>query len=51
MVVWGDEAAVMARLQEHWDAGADHVCIQPLSERGFGFIDVSVVERLAPNRG
>ncbi|HVT65465.1 MAG TPA: LLM class F420-dependent oxidoreductase [Mycobacteriales bacterium] len=28
LVVWGDEAAIAARVQEHRDAGADHVCIQ-----------------------
>lgn len=31
MVVWGDANAIKARIQEHWSAGADHVCIQPLS--------------------
>jgi probable F420-dependent oxidoreductase len=28
LVAWGDEAAVARRVQEHHDAGADHVCIQ-----------------------
>jgi probable F420-dependent oxidoreductase len=28
VVAWGDEAAIRARIQEHFDAGADHVCIQ-----------------------
>ncbi len=28
MVAWGDEAAIRARIRQHWDAGADHVCIQ-----------------------
>lgn len=32
LVVWGDEAAIAARVQEHRDAGADHVCIQALTE-------------------
>jgi probable F420-dependent oxidoreductase len=31
IVVWGDEAAVAARVREHHDAGADHVCVQVLS--------------------
>jgi probable F420-dependent oxidoreductase len=31
IVSWGDEAAVVRRLQEHWDAGADHVCVQVLT--------------------
>ncbi|HVM52941.1 MAG TPA: LLM class F420-dependent oxidoreductase [Acidimicrobiales bacterium] len=29
---WGDEAAIAKRVQEHRDAGADHVCIQVLAE-------------------
>ena len=28
VVAWGDAAALQARVQEHLDAGADHVCIQ-----------------------
>jgi probable F420-dependent oxidoreductase len=32
LVVWGDEAAIAARIQEHRDAGADHVCIQVLTD-------------------
>lgn len=34
MVVSGDEAAVQARIQAHRDAGADHVCIQPVHAAG-----------------
>lgn len=30
IVAWGDETAVLARLQAHHDAGADHVCTQVL---------------------
>jgi probable F420-dependent oxidoreductase len=30
LVAWGDEGAVRARVQEHLDAGADHVVLQPL---------------------
>lgn len=30
-VAWGDDTAVAKRVQEHRDAGADHVCIQALS--------------------
>jgi probable F420-dependent oxidoreductase len=32
LVVWGDEATIAARIQEHRDAGADHVCIQVLTD-------------------
>jgi 2-methylisocitrate lyase-like PEP mutase family enzyme len=30
LVAWGDVEAITKRVQEHIDAGADHVCIQPL---------------------
>lgn len=32
IVAWGDADAVRTRVQAHFDAGADHVCIQALSE-------------------
>ncbi|HWE57303.1 MAG TPA: LLM class F420-dependent oxidoreductase [Acidimicrobiales bacterium] len=35
LVAWGDEETIAARVQEHRDAGADHVCIQALTEEGF----------------
>ncbi len=35
LVAWGDEEAIAARVQEHRDAGADHVCIQALVDDGF----------------
>lgn len=31
LVAWGDEDAVLARVDEHRAAGADHVCVQALS--------------------
>jgi len=30
IVAWGDESALRKRIQQHWDAGADHVCVQAL---------------------
>ena len=50
IVAWGDEAAIRARIQQHWDAGADHVCIQPIGPRGGREIDEAILERLAPAR-
>jgi probable F420-dependent oxidoreductase len=48
-VAWGDEAAIRARIQEHWDAGADHVCIQPIRmEDSQQILDERVLELLAP---
>ncbi|UDY34567.1 LLM class F420-dependent oxidoreductase [Dermatobacter hominis] len=32
LIVWGDEDAILARVQAHRDAGADHVCLQVLGE-------------------
>lgn len=32
MVVWGDEAAIHARMKEHFDAGATTVVMQPLHD-------------------
>jgi probable F420-dependent oxidoreductase len=32
LVAWGDEQAIARRVQEHFDAGADHVCIQLLTD-------------------
>ena len=31
VVVWGEEDAIRRRVQEHLDAGADHVCVQLVS--------------------
>ena len=33
-MAWGDENAIESRVRQHRDAGADHVCIQVLSEDG-----------------
>jgi probable F420-dependent oxidoreductase len=34
LIAWGDERAVAARIRAHQQAGADHVCVQVLSEEG-----------------
>jgi probable F420-dependent oxidoreductase len=46
VVAWGDEAAIAARVRAHLDAGADHVCLQPVGVDLDGA--VGVLERLAP---
>lgn len=45
VVAWGDEEAILGRIREHLDAGADHVLLQPL-----GSLDqaLSQLEALAP---
>lgn len=49
VIVWGDEDRVRAGIQAHYDAGADHVCIQPVSVDGPRELDWNVLEALAPN--
>jgi probable F420-dependent oxidoreductase len=34
VVAWGDEKAIRKRIDEHWQAGADHVCVQAIGARG-----------------
>ena len=50
MAAWGDEDAIRARIQEHWDAGADHVCIQPINAQGSREVDERILNLLAPAR-
>jgi probable F420-dependent oxidoreductase len=47
-VAWGDEGKIRARLQQHWDAGADHICIQAISPDGGRKPDEKVLALLAP---
>jgi probable F420-dependent oxidoreductase len=48
LVAWGDEGALRRRIQAHWDAGADHVCIQPLRADGQPGPDERALALLAP---
>lgn len=48
LIVWGDADAIRARIAEHYDAGATHVCIQPVSLEGRPTPDLDVLEALAP---
>ena len=50
IVAWGDEAAIGRRIAAHHQAGADHVCIQPLRADGEPGPDVELLEALAPAR-
>ena len=46
---WGDAAAIQARIDEHYAAGASHVCIQPVNREGqFGAVDWETLEALRP---
>lgn len=48
IVAWGDEKAIADRIQAHYDAGADHVCIQPFRSDGEEGPDLRILELLAP---
>lgn len=47
MVAWGSEATVRQRIQAHLDAGASHVCIQPLHPNGELLPDFNALSVLA----
>jgi probable F420-dependent oxidoreductase len=47
MYVWGDEGAIRKRIQEHLDAGATHVCIQPVRTDGAPKPDMRALQTLA----
>lgn len=49
-VAWGSEEAIRKRLQEHWDAGADHICIQSINPDGSRRPDEKVLALLAPGK-
>ncbi len=47
-VAWGDEDNIRRRLQQHWDAGADHICIQAIAPGGSRKPDEKALALLAP---
>jgi probable F420-dependent oxidoreductase len=46
VVAWGDEKAIRARIDEHWQAGADHVCVQAIGPAALP--DERLLAMLAP---
>lgn len=45
---WGNVEAIKARIKEHFDAGATHVCLQPVNPNGqFGDLHWEALEALA----
>jgi len=50
MFAWGTEDTIRERIQQHIDAGADQVCIQPIAPSGDHAQDLAVLEALAPVR-
>ena len=47
MVAWGTETAIRNRIQAHFDAGASHVCVQPLNPEGQATPDYDALRVLA----
>jgi probable F420-dependent oxidoreductase len=47
IVAWGDEKTIWDRVQAHYDAGANHVCIQPFRSDAPG-PDLKLLEAFAP---
>jgi len=45
---WGDEEALRQRIQAHWDAGANHVCIQTFTDAVQRGPNLALLELLAP---
>ncbi|MCP4210943.1 MAG: TIGR03620 family F420-dependent LLM class oxidoreductase [Halieaceae bacterium] len=48
IVAWGEKPALVDRIQAHWSAGADHVCIQALQDESQRGPDIAALEALAP---
>jgi probable F420-dependent oxidoreductase len=46
VIVWGDENAIRTRIDAHWQAGADHVCVQAIGQSGLP--DERLLELIAP---
>lgn len=52
-VAWGGQATLTKRIEQHWEAGADHVCIQaidpqnPTNPIGMSNVDESLLQGLA----
>jgi probable F420-dependent oxidoreductase len=48
LVAWGDETAIRQRVKDHLEAGATHVCIQPLLAAGQRIPNDTFLRTLAP---
>jgi probable F420-dependent oxidoreductase len=51
ITAWGDEAALRGRIKAHFEAGANHVCIQPFRNDGQAGPNMEILEKLAPAHG
>jgi len=52
VIAWGDEKAIRTRIDAHWKAGADHVCIQAMESAGDSYppTDERLLALLAPGK-
>ncbi len=50
LVAWGTKDRIQERIEEHLDAGADHVCIQAFRPDGKPDPDLDALAALAPGR-
>jgi hypothetical protein len=48
VVAWGDLDSLLRRIHDHLEAGATHVCIQPLGIEDPSKPDLGLLEALAP---
>lgn len=48
IVVWGTVDDCVARVQDHFDAGADHVCVQAIGTKARGELPMRQWQELAP---
>jgi probable F420-dependent oxidoreductase len=46
VIAWGDEKAIRTRIEQHWQAGADHVCVQAIGPTAIP--DERLLSLLAP---
>jgi probable F420-dependent oxidoreductase len=49
-VAWGDLSVIQKRVRAHLDAGASHVCVQPINPAGVPLPDWRLLEALAPGK-
>jgi probable F420-dependent oxidoreductase len=47
VIAWGDERSIRARIEAHWQAGADQVCVQAIGREGLP--DERLLALLAPH--
>ena len=49
MVAWGNPESISERISAHFDAGADHICIQPMHPDGSKQVDWDALQLISEN--